>query len=64
MLMVILGAGASYDSIPHLRASRSGPMAQRPPLANELFEERFAGVLSYYPQLQPIVPWLQNAECP
>jgi hypothetical protein len=61
MLMVVFGAGASYDSVPQFSATRFTAMPQRPPLANQLFDERFAGVLTMYPRLHPIVPYLQAA---
>jgi hypothetical protein len=40
VLMVIFGAGASYDSVPSLRASDHGGSVNRPPLARELFSDR------------------------
>jgi hypothetical protein len=63
MIMVIFGAGASYDSVPsrppsgHIRSS----VPSRPPLANELFLPLglFADSLRYFPQCKPIVPYLQ-----
>jgi hypothetical protein len=62
MLLVIFGAGASYDSVPH----RPPPMnfigaLDRPPLANELFGdrpefvrlmERFGGCRAHIPRLR------------
>jgi hypothetical protein len=60
MLMVVIGAGASYDSIPAL--SRKLVYESRPPLANELFEPRemFANTMLQVRRILPIVPLLQN----
>jgi len=59
MLMVVFGAGASYDSDP----SRPVPQKQdfRPPLANELFENRplFGDAIRRLPRCQPIIPYLR-----
>ena len=78
MLLVILGAGASYDSVPtyppsaqerlqrELRTPLAGYMADRLPLADELFDfarrKEFAREASHYPQCQPILPYLENRE--
>lgn len=64
MIMVILGAGASYDSVPSrppLRYPRES-IYSRPPLANELFLDRelFADALERFPECHPIVPYLQR----
>src|SRR6266566_2742188 len=65
MLMVVFGAGASYDSVPSRPASvsfpRPGP-SSRPPLADELFHDDLMsfGYTRNFPQCQPIVPYLQN----
>jgi len=64
MIMVILGAGASYDSIP----SRPPPSAEagltngRPPLAAQLFSSHHLseGFLSSFPRCHPIIPYLQT----
>src|SRR5216684_7194564 len=74
MLMVIFGAGASYDSIPAhpphagsfaVRQGRGGPVgtAQRLPLANELFADRddFALWVARFDRCQPIMPLLRKA---
>jgi len=60
MLMVVIGAGASYDSIPALRQDMGN--ALRPPLANQLFEPRdvFATTMQQVGRILPIVPLLQN----
>src|SRR6266849_1575931 len=70
MLLVIFGAGASYDSAPSHPPNR-GPLPtmiprgidnHRPPLANQLFEERalFAETLERYKQCLAIVPYLRH----
>jgi hypothetical protein len=68
--MVIFGAGASYDSCPTYPPDYPGPVIggdtlnkhYRPPLANELFENRpiFADAIKSFPQTQPIVPRLRS----
>jgi SIR2-like domain len=70
MLMVIFGAGASYDSCPTYPPGSSAagyggdPLNKdyRPPLANELFENRpmFADAIQKFPECQPIVPRLRS----
>ena len=66
MLLVIFGAGASYDSDPSrpLDPSRSNQvkLENRPPLANELFEYRasFVGALARFPRCHPVVPYLRH----
>ncbi len=64
MIMVIFGAGASYDSVPSL-PPYSHPRSTldcRPPLAEELFLDSsfFAEALSRFSDCHPIVPYLQN----
>ena len=39
MLMVVFGAGASYDSCPACPALGLDPKRERPPLASQLFDE-------------------------
>jgi hypothetical protein len=60
MLMVVFGAGASYDSAPSLPSNTQW----RPPLANELFQERaqFAEIANRYTKLLPIIPYLREPE--
>ena len=60
MLMVVFGAGASYDSIPSLPSHHN--LHFRPPLANQLFENRdnFAAVVKRFPKCQPIIPLLRH----
>jgi hypothetical protein len=58
VLLVILGAGASYDS------NRSQSLAapdQRPPLAKDLFSPRFAEVARTYDAVQGILEELRHA---
>jgi hypothetical protein len=78
MLLVVLGAGASYDSVPTYPPSAQeqlarenltplvGYMADRLPLADELFDfarrKEFAREASRLPQCQPILPYLENRE--
>ncbi len=68
MLMVVFGAGASYDSSPDQRLPthhlQDAVENERPPLANELFEDRdmFAATLERFPQARPIVPRLRNLQ--
>jgi hypothetical protein len=67
MLLVIFGAGASYDSIPTYLPGIDFPgdtlnNYHRPPLANELFENRpvFAEAITRFPECAPIVPRLRS----
>src|SRR5438034_3891921 len=64
MLLVILGAGASYDSAPSRdpRQREYSTMDLRPPLANELFSDRkyFGDVMNKYPRCLDIVPRLRH----
>ena len=68
MLLVVFGAGASYDSAPSypvsadpidLRARES-----RPPLADQLFENRdwFAEALRKFPRCQPLIQHLRHLD--
>src|SRR3989337_761360 len=64
MLMVVFGAGASYDSVPS-RDPKSWPkerLPDRPPLANELFDDRplFVDAMSRFPRCQAIIPYLRH----
>src|SRR5205814_9406567 len=61
MLLVIFGAGASYDSAPFLRRIlESRDPYERPPLAHELFMPRpkFLEAIRSFPPLSEIVPYL------
>ncbi|MGB6404453.1 MAG: hypothetical protein WBF26_16565 [Candidatus Sulfotelmatobacter sp.] len=75
MLLVIFGAGASYDSVPHhlppeaqfstniLRVRQFGPYEEfRPPLANQLFDDRplFVRIMQTYPACKPLVNLLRG----
>lgn len=64
MIMVIFGAGASYDSVPSrpLKIYTREKLLNRPPLAKELFLDMgvFAESLRQFSQLKPIVPYLQS----
>jgi len=67
MLLVIFGAGASYDSVPTYPPGVQIPTGNtlnffhRPPLANELFANRpaFAEAVMRFPECQAIVPPLR-----
>jgi hypothetical protein len=64
MLMVIFGAGASYDScssFPPWNFPRSEHLWHRPPLAKELFLPlaHFRGASEKYSRLQPLLPYLE-----
>jgi len=60
--MVVLGAGASYDSAPSFRPLLKRVDRFRPPLANELFDKRddFALIAQRYSRVLPIIPLLQD----
>jgi len=62
MLLVIFGAGASYDSVPRFPV---GPdfFPNRPPLADELFDgnrKLFLQGMDCFPVCKPIIPLLQK----
>ncbi len=60
MLMVIFGAGASYDS-----ATRFPPGINddaRPPLAADLFSYRFDNIVVRHPVCQPLFPTLRRSK--
>lgn len=63
MLMIIFGAGASYDSSPtHLPPGPSShDFDERPPLADQLFDNRtlFAEAMQRYEECLAIVPNLR-----
>jgi hypothetical protein len=57
-LLVVLGAGASYDCASlHVRPHEE----MRPPLVKELFDQRFADVLNEYPLAEQISPDIRIA---
>jgi hypothetical protein len=62
MLLVILGAGASYDSVPSRPPDSFKSLPFRPPLANELFADRplFVASMDKFEKCKPIIPYLQN----
>ena len=62
MILVIFGAGASYDSVPFkLPATfKRHALEWRPPLANELFLTHWNFAHTEYPQCRPIMPYLMN----
>src|SRR6266702_3246483 len=62
MLMVIFGAGASYDSSATLLTSNSLG-SSRPPLARELFDsQRFGGYIDKFPRCRPLISYLQGPD--
>ena len=63
MLMVIFGAGASFDSLGDKRP-QSFKSDIRPPLANGLFEMRgpFGPALTAFPQFRALIPQLRAAK--
>jgi hypothetical protein len=62
MLLIVFGAGASYDSVPSRNPRSYSGLERRPPLANQLFDDRalFTDVMKSWPQCQPIIPYLRN----
>lgn len=74
MLLVIFGAGASYDSVPDLKppdpplSALRPPMQnthyenERPPLASQLFDNRpsFVEAMKRFPQCMPLIPLLRK----
>src|SRR5882762_3497761 len=65
MLLVIFGAGASYDSVAHLPLSAVNDNLhnpERPPLANQLFDNRliFVRAMREYPEVIPLAPPLRR----
>jgi len=62
MLLIIFGAGASFDSDPS-RPAPSG-LENRPPLANQLFDDRhnFVAALCQFDECAEIVPFLRGAK--
>lgn len=64
MLMVVFGAGASYDSVPSCPPNRltAAKFPDRPPLAAQLFDDRkfFVEAISRFPRCQPIIPYLRK----
>jgi len=63
MLMVVFGAGASYDSAPSLPTGVR-PFEFRPPLADELFDDRpfFSDLAQKYGRMLSVVPLLRERD--
>jgi hypothetical protein len=66
VLLVVFGAGSSYDSFhlfPASAASHDGHWQDRPPLANQLFDSReiFVQLMQRFRDCQAIVPILRQA---
>src|SRR5215470_4694031 len=64
MLLVIFGAGASYDSAPRHDPLAAGPSRPwRPPLTDHLFDERpeFGRDITNYPRILPLVAQLAQS---
>ncbi len=60
-MMVIFGAGASYDSASALRPNQVSA-TWRPPLANQLFDlKRFGDLISQFRKCHPLITYLQEA---
>ena len=60
MLLVIFGAGASYDSAPSYPLHLYPSLGERPPLANQLFDRSlFAEALKGFHECQPLVTRLR-----
>ena len=64
MLMVVFGAGASYDSFPSrpLAEWPPGRLHYRLPLADELFDDRdlFNKWIATFTRCQPVIPYLRE----
>src|SRR3989442_13743501 len=62
MLMVIFGAGASFDSVPSRPPGAYSSLEHRLPLAADLFADRplFADAMTRFPDFVPLVPSLRN----
>src|SRR2546422_792892 len=61
MLLVVFGAGASYDSAPTYKPDL-GHRPERPPLASQLFidKPRFSVGMRNFLEFQPLVPYLRH----
>ncbi len=64
MLLVIFGAGASYDSAASYLPKKSAHESARLPLADQMFDDRasFAEALRLFPACQPIIPFLRHRQ--
>lgn len=59
MLLVVLGAGASYDAVPAFPSSIDHD--DRMPLTDDLFRRRYEGLIEAVPRMTPVVPELRAA---
>src|SRR6266446_2188760 len=65
MLMVIFGAGASYDSVEAVRpGTKTDHEENRPPLGDQLFDDRrlFTPEMITYRDCVPLIPRLRTRE--
>jgi len=62
MLLVVLGAGASYDAVPVYPPPSLEGTPMRLPLANDLFAERYLSYIAHFPRCFPIIPYLMNQQ--
>jgi hypothetical protein len=62
MLLIVFGAGASFDSAPTYKPETGEFRPERPPLANQLFasRERFAEALQEFPECRSLAPHLRH----
>jgi len=60
MLLVIFGAGASYDSAPCSQSAEIARMVQRPPLAKDLVARNYDSLTTELPQARPIIDLLRT----
>lgn len=60
MLLVILGAGASYDSDPDRPAHALPEYGDRPPVTSDLFSLRFGHIFQMHADCQSLVMELRN----
>src|SRR5204863_876802 len=60
VLMVIFGAGASWDSYERLPPPNVNNL--RLPLANRLFDSRFGNYYRLFPKCQPLIQRLQRQD--
>jgi len=62
MLMVVFGAGASYDSSSSFRPGSGRDSPYRPPLANDLFDakEQFRQFAQKYPRVLQVIQYLRE----
>ena len=62
MRNLVLGAGASYDSLPSFPPVTHSQLTGRPPLANDLFADRpvLREALTRFPTCHAIVPYLRS----